>query len=118
MLSYNVTLRLVRSELIARSAVEVRWLGVTHPCSWTSMNLGQLLNSHAAPLGTSWHTCFSKRRQRPSSSSNLEQLHLSGETSCTIKESEGSAPVTRAFVLGGASMNGRADSRLPSAAQP
>lgn len=92
---------------------------MTHPCSWTSMNLvGQLLNSHGAPLGASWHTCFSKRRQWPSSSSNLEQLHLSGEPSCTIKESEDSAPVTQTLVLGGASMNGRADSRFPSAAQP
>lgn len=62
LLRYNVTLRLVRSELIAGSDVEVRWLGVTHLCSQTSMNLvGQLLNSHRAPIGTFWHTCFSKR---------------------------------------------------------
>lgn len=100
LLSYKATLRLVRSELIARSDVEVRWLGVTHPCSRTSMNLvGQLLNGHRAPIGTSWHACFSKRGQRASSSSGLEQLQLGGETSRTIKESE-ACPCHTSFCAG------------------
>lgn len=89
LLSYNATLRLVRSELIARSDVEFRWMNF----------VGQLSNGHRAPIGTSWHACFSKRGQRASSSSGLEQLQLGGETSCTIKESE-DCPCHTSFCAG------------------
>lgn len=86
----------MKSELIARSDAEVRWLGVIHPCSWTSMNLvGQLSNSHRAPIGTP----VSPRGDKglPPPQVPLSHKHL---------------------WWAGASMNGRADSRLPSAAQP